>query len=321
MNRSVYWDYIEGRLSTLATSIEVRGKLNILNWHLHSENFYLHFLNELFGWQLKNINAIKQNTDAIDLIDSNNQIVIQVSATASKQKVESALSKNLSTYGGHTFKFISISKDASKLRNDTFRNPHNLIFNPKSDILDIPLILTVIGTLGIDDQKRIYEFIKKELGEDISPEKVETNLATIINILANEDWNQAASDFEIKSFDIKKKIDYNKLSSAKNIIEDYKVYYGRVDKTYAEFSKQGANKSNSVLASVRGFYIANQANFSDDNLFFKIFDCVVDRIQKSANYVTLPFDELELCVNILLVDAFIRCKIFENPEGYINATS
>ena len=321
MNRANYFDYIEEKLSTLATRIEVRSKLNILDLHLHSENFYLHFLNELFDWQLKNLNAFKLNTEAIDLIDSNARIAIQVSATASKQKVESALSKNLSAYGGYTFKFVSISKDASKLRIDTFSNPHNLVFNPKSDILDISSILKIINVLGIGDLQRIYAFIKNELGREISPEKIETNLATIINILAKEDWSQGASNYEIKPFEVERKIEYNNLNTAKNIIDDYKVHNGRVDKTYSEFSKQGANKSISVLASIRKFYSANKAILSDDDLFFKIIDCVVDRIQKSANYDPIPYDELELCVNILVVDAFIRCKIFENPGGYTYAPS
>ena len=36
----------------------------------------------------------------------------------------------------------------------------------------------------------------------------------------------------------------------------------------------------------------------------------------SNNYAEIPYEELEICVEIIVVDAFIRCKIFENPEGY-----
>jgi hypothetical protein len=76
MNRNHYFNAIDERLCTLATRIEVHGKLNILDLHLHSENFYRDFFNELFRWKLKNANAIKQNTEAIDLIDQTNKIVI-----------------------------------------------------------------------------------------------------------------------------------------------------------------------------------------------------------------------------------------------------
>jgi len=131
MNRSLYFNYIVSRLSALAVEIELRGKLNLLDLHLHAENFYLHLFNKLFGWDLENLNASKRNVAAIDLIDHKNKIVVQVSATATKEKVESALSKNLSAYLGYAFKFISISKDGNPLRSMIFANPHNLTFNPQ----------------------------------------------------------------------------------------------------------------------------------------------------------------------------------------------
>ena len=321
MNRKNYFDYVEEQLSILAFRIEIRGKLNILDMHLHSENFYLHFFNELFGWKLVNQNAFVANAEAIDLIDSHNKIVIQVSATATKQKIESTLAKNLSSYSAYKFKFISISKDASMLKKETFTNPHKLAFTPAADIFDVPSILKAIDALPPSAFLNIYEFIKKELGKDISPKQIETNLAAIVNILANEDWNQTSNSFELRPFNVENKIDHNKLIKSKHIINEYKVHYGRVDNVYSEFTKQGANKSSSVLASIHGFYIAHQSTFSNDDLFSKIFDCVVGRIQESINYKPIPYDELELCVNILMVDTFIRCKIFENPEGYINVAS
>lgn len=322
MNRSNYFNYIEEKLSVLATRIQTRGKLNILDYHLHSENFYAYLLNELFNWKLINLNTFKANTEAIDLIDSNSRIIIQVSATADKQKVESALlSEKLSSYSEYTFKFVSISKNANKLQNSNFKNPYNLTFDPKSDILDICVILKSINGLNIDSLKGIYELIKKELGEEISPLKIETNLAEIINILSKEDWNHSNSDFEIKSYEIERKVIYNNLSAATAIIDDYKIHHSRIDKIYSEFNKVGSNKSNSVLASIRNFYLNNMNILTDDKLFFKINECVINRVQESANHNGIPYDELELCVNILVVDAFIRCKIFKNPEKYIYATS
>ena len=39
-------------------------------------------------------------------------------------------------------------------------------------------------------------------------------------------------------------------------------------------------------------------------------------ISESSNYIKMPMEELQMCTDILVVDAFIRCKIFKNPEGY-----
>ena len=262
------------------------------------------------------MNAVKQNIEAIDLIDINNKIIIQVSATATKQKIDSTLGKDLSLYKGFKFKFISISKDASDLRTKTFSNPHNLKFIAKNDIYDITSILNIIGAMAIVDQKEVYEFIKKELGSEIDTVKVETNLASIINVLASENWDPGLSKPEINPYEISRKIDYNNLSKAISIIDDYKIWHTRLDKIYLEFDKSGNNKSNSVLDSIRKEYIVNLSELDDDVLFFKIIDSVLIKIQQSKNYQVIPYDELELCVNILTVDAFIRCKIFKNPAGY-----
>jgi hypothetical protein len=321
MNSLRHYNYIEEKLSTLATRVELRGKLNILDLHLHCEDFYLRFFNALFGWNLENLNYRKQNTAGADLIDHKDKIVVQVSATATKNKVESALSKDLSAYSGYTFKFISISKDASALRSTTFINPHNLAFEPQSDVYDIASILKVILALDLEDQKRVASFIKAELGTEVDPVKLESNLATIINILAKVDWSRDTTSLETIPFDIDKKISYNNLHAARAIIDDYNVHHSRVDRIYSDFDKLGANKSTSVLDTIRRYYLTYMTKLSDDELFFKVVECATDRIQKSENYSAIPVDELELCVNILVVDSFMRCKIFKNPQGAGNAAS
>lgn len=52
-----------------------------------------------------------------------------------------------------------------------------------------------------------------------------------------------------------------------------------------------------------------------------MIDKIIERILNSANYQAIPYEELELCVYIIVVDAFIRCKIFRNPENYNYATT
>ena len=101
------------------------------------------------------------------------------------------------------------------------------------------------------------------------------------------------------------------------VIDDYKVYYGRINEKYEEFDKQGVNKSLSVLSTIHKEYINLSMKIKDTNeLFLSIIDGLIDRIMNSRNYTEIPYDELEMCVSILVVDAFTRCKIFKNPEGY-----
>lgn len=313
MNRSKYFESIEQRLNFLAYRLDSLGGLNILNLHLHSENFYLHFFNLLFGWKLENLNLVDQNAEGTDLIDRENKLIVQVSATASKQKIESALAKNLSKYKGFSFKFIAIAKDAANLRTKVFSNPHGLKFSPTEDIYDVLSLLRFILVLDVDQQKAVCEFLDKELKIEADPEKVESNLAAIIKVLSQETWNNIPTTLEIIPYDIPAKIKENDLGSAVILIDDYKVHYPRIDKIYTEFDRQGSNRSQSILNRIRSEYLALASIGSPDERFFNIIGNVIEIIRSSANYTPIPEEELKMCVEILVVDTFIRCKIFKNP--------
>ncbi len=322
MNRSKYFEYVDEKIHILAHRINTRGKLNILNLHLHSENFYLHFFNLLFDYQLVNLNSSAQNVEAIDLIDHKSKIIFQVSATCTKQKIESTLAKNIfKKYKGYSFKFISISKDATDLRTKTYSNPHSVPFNPSGDIYDITSLLNIILGESPKRQREIYEFIKDELGEDIDIVKLDSNLAAIINILSLEKWDNSNSDDSYNSFEIDRKIQYNELDDAREIIEEFCIYYKKVDEKYTEFDLLGANKSNSVLNSIRKEYRKLKKTGNKDDVFFETIESIKSKVLESKNIDNIPIDEIELCIDILVVDAFIRCKIFENPKNYNYATT
>ena len=323
MNRSLYFDYIESKLNLLALRINSRNRLNILDLNIHAETFYARFFNLLFSWELENVNAIRHNVESMDLIDNKNKILVQVSATATKAKIESTLSKSvLLNYSGYTFKFIFISETVPSLRNNTFANPYGVKFSPSNDIFDTQTILRDVLSQSANKQREVYEFIRKELGNDIDAVKLESNLAMVINLLSKENWNVEESTINTNGFEIDRKITYNQLDSAKTIIDDYKIHYGRIDRIYSEFDASGYNKSKSVLDNMRTIYVTSKKeNKSADDLFFDIADKTRVKIQNSANFRTIPVDELELCVHILVADAFIRCKIFDNPNDYAHVAA
>lgn len=318
MNRSNYFNYIEEKLNILSYRIKSRGKINLLDLNIYSETFFAELMNRLLGYELENINVIKQNTEGIDLVDNKNKVIVQVSATSSKQKIENSLAKKIfEDYSGFGFKFIAISGDADKLRAQTFANPHKVIFSPLNDIYDIKSLLNIVLNMQISTQRGLYEFLKDELGGFVDIVKVDSNLASIINILSQEDLSGIVDSPEINSFEILRKIEFNHLLTVQPAIDDYKIYYSRLDEKYKEFDKQGANKSLSVLAVIRKQYIKLLGeNIEPYELFFFIIDNLIELIMSSKNYVEIPYEELEMCVTILVVDAFIRCKIFKNPEGY-----
>jgi len=214
MNRTRYFNYIEKNLHFLAYRIAARGKFNLLDLNIYSETFFADLLNMLFDYELVNLNIIKQNIEGIDLVDTKNKIIAQVSSTCTKQKIENSLKKKVFMgYPGYSFKFISIARDAEKLREFIYTNPYHVLFSPKDDIMDVETILNVVLSLGIKKQKKFYEFIKNELGNEIDVVKVDTNLASIINILASENLAKSIESPEINTFHINAKIEFNDLIS------------------------------------------------------------------------------------------------------------
>lgn len=322
MERQRYLNYISGKLTALACRIEVEGKLNILDLHIHAEDFYRDFLGLLFGWRLKNMNSENQNVEAIDLVDDTNKLIVQVSATNTKEKINHSLSKDVSKYTDYIFKFISIARSADALRDKTYKTPNRIAFDPKNDIYDVVSLLKIIQHLSIDKLEEVYIFINKELCGNIDSSTIDSDLTAVIQILSQTDLSTDNIIRLNNEFEIDNKIEYNHLSTeSKDVIRDYCLYQNIVGKIYAAFDKEGMNKSLFVLNRIRGIYITYKGTLEGDELFGKIRECVKREIYDSPNRGNLTKEAIEMCADVIIVDAFIRCKIFENPQGYQDVTA
>ncbi len=323
MRRKNYFDYISEKLDILSIRVRNRGKLNILDVHMHSENFYRDFMNILYGWSLENANSRLQNIEAIDLIDDDEKLVIQVSATATKSKIDKSLSKkSMEGYAkkGYTFKFISIAESAAQLRQQKYDNLYHIKFNPIMDIFDIQSLEKDVFNLEAEELEKVYQFIKDELGNMPDCLRFNSDLTTIINILAEVRLDENEPLGNINMFEIDKKIEFNKLDIAALIIDDYKIFYNQIEKKYKEFDKMGLNKSILVLQSLKKMYVDALLKNKYDNsdlLFVGLIDEVKEIVINSSNYSEISKETLEACASLLVVDAFMRCKIFKNPEGYV----
>jgi hypothetical protein len=320
MNRSIYFNYIEERLSTLSTSIERRGSLNLLEYNIHSEDFFTYFLNNLFNWKLINLNEKKQNADAVDLYDDVQQMYVQVSATSSKQKIEKSLNSDF--FIGKScchFMFLCLTNNVKNLQTSSYSNPHNVSFDPINDIMDLGGILRKVKSLNITKMKIIFDLVKSELGVDSDIKKFNSNISIIIEILSQVNLSMMGSKKNIHSFDIDRKITHNKLHSTRIIIEENSTYCYSLDKKYKEFDRLGSNKSLAILNTINKHYISaitTQKYQDSDELLIGLINELIDDVKCSSNCPDIPIEELEFCVCIIVVDAFLRCKIFENPGGY-----
>ena len=168
----------------------------------------------------------------------------------------------------------------------------------------------------------LLQWKTKRESEAISQKINENNgvLEIAIEHIANMDVDNLDYDNNTEIFDINNKILYNNLKHNKIYINEYKVYYGKIDAIYKELENFNSFKKTKLLRKIRQFYIdeikENYNGTNDINIIREnsdnIFDNVKERIENCLSNV--EEDDVYIALPIILVDAFIRCKILEEPK-------
>lgn len=314
LQKEQYLSDIIDKLTGLESNVELRGLVNLLDLHVISEDFYVGLLNLVYGWSLHNANESLQNTPGFDLVDTKNKILVQVTGSCTKKKIDHSLNGISNVYKDFHFYFAPIVNDAKKQKGYKYKAPHNIIFNPSDDILDIHSIVNKIKSeTSIDKVEEIATFIQKNIRPSIpDPTLLDSGLEYIIIHLADSDFEESIID--TKEFAIEAKISFNNLSgSAKGLIEEYKAYYINVQRIYDAYADQGKAKSKAVMQKLHKIYLSLKLHKSGDDLFEAIGEEIINQINFERISDKLSKEELEMCVDILMVHAFMECKIFEKP--------
>lgn len=312
LQREEHISDILGRLSGLAYNVKLRASLNLLDLHVISEDFYVGLLNLIYGWNLRNANSSQQNAPGIDLVDDTNLILVQVTGSCTKGKIDHSLKEIPEKYTGYHFYFAPIVIDAKEQRKHKYNPPHEVVFNPETDILDIHFIADKIkGMPDIEDISTIAMFIKDNIQNEVpDTTQLTSGLNYIISQLAEDDLNEC--DFDMTEFEIEAKISFNNLSIyTKDAIDQYKIYYINMQEIYSEYARQGKTKSMAVLQKLHRIYVSLKSQASGDDLFIAIKNEIINQIGNKNN--NLSQEQLEMCVEMLMVHAFMECKIFEKP--------
>ena len=290
--------------------------MNLLDSNVLLEDVFKEILNITYGLKLQNANLIKQNIKAIDLIDCSSKTIIQVSSDNSKTKVQTSLDKiELPKYEGYTFKFVCISKGVSHLKKHHFNVPEGISFNAETDCYDDKRILRDILAKDIDTIRKLALYLEKSILPATADERRPSVITYVINRLADEPLAEIAVNPDTKSFDLEPKIDFNSLKKWRDIISEYTVFSLLVDKIYRAYDEQGVNKSFAVLSSLHDLYLNLASELTGDALFDKLLESVYDIVNKDYEYnESLTREELQMNIKIVLVDAFVKCKIFKKPE-------
>lgn len=316
MNRNIYVTKINTLLNILKGEIKDSGKLNLLDVNVHAEDFYRDLLNLVYGWKLQNMNQWNQNAAGGDLWYEDGKIVVQVSSTTKKEKIQSSIDKlSAEKFVGYRFKFLRIDGDVIKLRKDSYNTHDDITFVPSADIIDISSLLKEITHLDIDGLSQVYDLCVKEIVPLDTPKVTESDLANVVKSLAANvgDWTKERRPIK---YDVEKKIDFNHLEEKRRLINDYKLYIGKLNAVYGEFVDNGTDCEFIILQNLSDLYSRYLGKYESNELFDKIVEEARELAMNSRSAKDILVDRLNVCINVIVVDAFIRCRIFEDPEGY-----
>lgn len=147
-------------------------------------------------------------------------------------------------------------------------------------------------------------------------------LKNTINAIAAISLECLKESESLNSIKPKEKIKFNELKRNISIINEYKVFSGKINKLYDELELQGSIKKEKLLASINSIYLRVKGGYildsssplsiiqqNSDNIFDDVYNELYSKMEESS-----LFDEnIVLGIRLIMVDAFIRCKILEEP--------
>ncbi|HAN76755.1 MAG TPA: hypothetical protein DCQ31_02705 [Bacteroidales bacterium] len=176
----------------------------------------------------------------------------------------------------------------------------------------------------LKEMKRNHEL--KILSQPSSFEKFrnnQTSLAFVINQLCQENLIEDTTT----SFDINEKISYNNIVAYRPTIEYYKAFQGKLRMLYSEYEIQGLLNKQYLLQNIKSIYLKVKGKFvthslieieeirkNADEIFEEVELELWKIIDKSTNLqIDIPFEAINISLKIIMVDAFMDCKILEEP--------
>ncbi len=147
-------------------------------------------------------------------------------------------------------------------------------------------------------------------------------LKNTINAIASIDFDDPPIEENLVPYNPKVKITHNSVKRHAALIHEYKVYHKKLNTLYDELESQGSLKKEKILKNinliylkVKGSYILDSDNImnsireNSDNIIDDVYNELYSKLEGSG----LWDEDVILGINLVLVDAFMRCKILEEP--------
>lgn len=114
-------------------------------------------------------------------------------------------------------------------------------------------------------------------------------------------------------FSIEQKIKYNCITRYKDVFQDYAIFQGSISAIYEELEMNGPQRNTQIILtqSVRTQYLKIKSLTSNpDDIIDKIKVILTKTLEGNTE---LSPEIIDIALDIIIVDVFMRCKIFSPP--------
>ena len=183
-----------------------------------------------------------------------------------------------------------------------------------------------------NEQKYTVEKLKKMkqnhemyISSKLSPQKKSSYLSEIVNKISMRDIDEVEGEEVSNSFNPEDKIVYNNIKIYKPILKECKVYQAKLNTIYKEIELQGSFRKNTLLRNIKFIYLRAKGDLSCDSQqdIMKKSDELIDKVKNALwklfeetdnSETKICYEDLNFGLQIIIVDAFMRCKILEEPR-------
>lgn len=159
-----YINNIISGLGRVQNELNMHNATNHYDINIISEDFFAGLLNLIYGYNLKNANHEKKNTEAIDLFDEKNRIAVQVTYNNDSRKLQETIDKYIKCELYADYKcLIFLLLQNKKSYEKKFDTKGLFCFDKKRDIMDINDLTAKIKTLDTEILMKIDNYFAVEI--------------------------------------------------------------------------------------------------------------------------------------------------------------
>ncbi len=190
---------------------------------------------------------------------------------------------------------------------------HHIVVDNKDNEAEYPVSL-------LREWKRSHEskLLHKTLHDN------PTLLNEAINAISEIKFDDSIPEEKVKPFNIEDKISYNAIKRNIPLIEEYKIYYSQLDILYQELEIAGSFRKDKLLRTIKAIYLKTKGKYVEnvlnqieiirknaDNIIEDIENQLLELIENDSKHYK---DDITFGISVIMVDAFMRCKILEEPK-------